>query len=149
MSVVQGMKDTLKKYLDIYDSLVNKNDILLKEADAKTWQFVSERQSGNKGQVGLFPTIQDATIILFWASYFILFYMMGTTYSILEGTSRHIFIAGSLATFISHYYSISLTILFLVLTIVYFFSSSYKAFMFFILFLLLTSLIQITINSTM
>jgi len=156
---VLTMKNTLSKYLEQYKNLKNDNDLLLKEANAKTWEFTSERAAGMKGNLPsyLFPTLQDLTIYMFYGSIITLFTIMGSTSSILavktdKGISnipQYVFITGLITAFITSFYSAKLTFLLVIVIIIYFITVSYKALIFFIVFLLIISLTTIMVNSTM
>ena len=158
-TTVQKMKDTLRKYLTQYNNLENQNTLLTKEADAQTWEFVSERQAGMKGKLpsSLFPTLQDLTIYMFYGSIITLFAIMGSTSSILSVTtdngpsnlSQYIFIAGVIITFLTSFYSTVIAFILLVLVLIYFITVGYKPFLFFVSFILTMALTIITVNSTL
>ncbi len=148
-SAVANMQNSLKVYLDQYKDLVNQTAISQQKADAQTWQFVSERQAGEKGELPSFPTIQDTTIFLFWLSIFILFYFLASSNSILSGVSLYIFPIGVISVIIAQFFNNMLAIILLVITLIYFLTVSVKAFGFFIGFLVTCALIQITIYLNM
>lgn len=142
-------KKRLTEIIKEGDEILTEKSYLESVLEGKKRDFIATREAGITGELQnkTIPTIQDLAIYLFWISYTILFYIIGTSKAFLEGWSRYLFIGVTVLTFVLQFYNWRAAAGILAVALVYFAANNIKNLLFFLTFLITSIFIHAVISS--